>query len=200
MWRPPPPPSYIDTFDLNARDYVVVQSRDGYEMLVHRDCLKESPLLRTSLRKRASVRQDDVVLTIRSSDPSTSPTVSRPVSAAAASRQPGDSGEVEASSQSGSTQVAEECQTPSKTTEPAEPAVLPKEEEEYPVTLVESLNTDLTVHLFFPHLNALAVETIIAYLYYKHRYNGKPQEARPNFDIPLSCTVDVLRVAQLLEC
>ncbi|KAF8302694.1 hypothetical protein TcYC6_0044790 [Trypanosoma cruzi] len=54
-----------------------------------------------------------------------------------------------------------------------------------------------TIH--FPTLAAARLEVIIQYLYYKHRYEGET-EGRPSFDIPVEAALEVMKVAETLQC
>ncbi|KEG12490.1 transcription elongation factor B, polypeptide 1 [Trypanosoma grayi] len=52
MRRTPPPPPYIDTFNLVPGDYISMVSAEGHKFLLHRDCACVSPLLRKCFADR----------------------------------------------------------------------------------------------------------------------------------------------------
>ncbi|EPY24214.1 transcription elongation factor B, polypeptide 1 [Strigomonas culicis] len=58
MRKTPPPPPHIDTVGVNPLDYISVCSKEGHECIVHRNCLRESPLIRRTFEKGVDVSND----------------------------------------------------------------------------------------------------------------------------------------------
>lgn len=69
-----------------------------------------------------------------------------------------------------------------------------------PLVLKETLHVNPIITVRFPATNAANVETVIAYLHYKHRYERKVEEPRPPFELPVGAAIAVMKMAQLLEC
>lgn len=68
------------------------------------------------------------------------------------------------------------------------------------VVIKDVLQNDTTVKVTFPLLKPATVETIIAYLIYKHRYEGYVLSKRPPFDIPVASALEIMKMAAVLEC
>ncbi|KAG5498176.1 hypothetical protein JIQ42_02980 [Leishmania sp. Namibia] len=208
MWTAPPPPSYIDTVCMNPQDYVVVATSSGEEAFVHRDCLMESPVLRLAFRKRVSLSTENLVVEFVKEDELQStgvgPSDTNAVDGASASRHclvaaaetivsdggggvRGDEGD--GVSQGADAAVAE---TEGENAIASEP--------QHPVTLKETLRTDNSVHVVFPRLDGDQLNVLVSYLYFKHLYNRRPSEERPKFEVPATVALEVMRVAQTLEC
>ncbi|RNF01167.1 transcription elongation factor B, polypeptide 1 [Trypanosoma rangeli] len=126
MRRTPPPPPYIDTFELNPKDYIGMTSAEGHRFVVHQNCACVSPLIRKCFADHLALVLPQVSI---------------------------DWGETDTS-------------TP-------------------------------TIH--FPTLSTVRLEVIVQYLYYKHRYEGEMEE-RPPFNVPLEAALEVMKVAEALQC
>ncbi|GET89945.1 hypothetical protein, conserved [Leishmania tarentolae] len=208
MWTAPPPPSYIDTVYMNPQDYVVLATSSGEEALVHRDCLMESPVLRLALRKRVPLCTENflVVFTKEAELSSTgvlssiensvnrTPAHGRPMAEAA---DPATHNEgAEGKGNEGDIVPQGAAAAPVETV--VENAIAP--EPQYPVTLKETLRTDNSVRVLFPRLDGDKLNALVSYLYFKHRYNRHPSEERPAFEVLPTAALEVMRVAQALEC
>lgn len=66
--------------------------------------------------------------------------------------------------------------------------------------LTETLRNDDTILIRFPQLKSATLEVVVAYLYYKNRYEGRPNEPRENFSVPLNSALEIMKLAALLEC
>ncbi|KPI88316.1 hypothetical protein ABL78_2615 [Leptomonas seymouri] len=218
MWTAPPPPSYTDTVGVDPTNYVVLSTSHGDEVIVHKDCLIESPVLRFCFRKRVPLNTEEVTAEFIAPDAETAAAVA----AAATSETAGSVASslvntrrslntTEESHQVASSQSPEvEGGTGEQKLESEAPGVsivsevdALREEEEanrHPVTLTESLCTDNSVKIVFPRLNRAQLEVVVGYLYYKRHYNRRPSEMRPHFEIPASAALEVMRVAKTLNC
>lgn len=200
MWTAPPPPSYTDTIGIDPTDYVVLTTSHGDEAIVHRGCLVESPVLRFCFRKREPLNTEEVIVDFVT--PGTTPVEA---TAAVAERTKSVTTSPTITTADAVTDVADEekaaGEPPSGVLETEADADAQDETStRYPVTLVDSLCTDNSVRILFPRLNAAQLEVVVAYLYFKHHYNRRPNEMRPRFDIPPSAALEVMRVAKTLNC
>ncbi|KAG5474260.1 hypothetical protein LSCM1_03039 [Leishmania martiniquensis] len=209
MWTAPPPPSYTDTVYINPQDYVVLATSSGEETFAHRDCLMESPVLRLAFRKRVSISTEHVVVKfVKEAEPQGTGAVllrRNTVDGASASQHRLEVAAEIATTDGGSGGEEEE----------EGDGVLPgagaaavgmagenavASEPEHPVTLKETLRTDNSVYVLFPRLDGDQLNVLVSYLYFKHLYNRRPSEDRPAFEVPAAMALEVMLVAQTLEC
>ncbi|KAG5500353.1 hypothetical protein JKF63_03445 [Porcisia hertigi] len=208
MWTAPPPPSHIDTVYINPQDYVVVSAGSGDEAFVHRDCLMDSPVLRLAFRKRVPLNTEDVVvvfikrdelLTMETALPSTNALDVLPTS----EQHLGEARETTIDDKGGeSKEDGVDAAAPNADDAPGETAVESAmlSNPRYPVVLKETLQTDNSARVFFPRLDGDQLNVVVSYLYYKHRYNCRPSEEWPKFEVPTMGALAVMRVARALEC
>ncbi|CBZ28389.1 conserved hypothetical protein [Leishmania mexicana MHOM/GT/2001/U1103] len=208
MWTAPPPPSYIDTVYMNPQDYVVLATSSGEEAFVHQDCLMESPVLRLAFRKRVPLCTETVlVVFVEEDEPSSTGASSPSVNAAdevLASVQPIVAAvEPVAGDEGGGCKENEGDDVPqdagaASVEAGVENAMAP--EPQHPVTIKETLRTDNSVRVIFPRLDGGQLNALVSYLYFKHRYNCRLSEERPAFEVPATAALEVMRVAEALEC
>lgn len=79
-------------------------------------------------------------------------------------------------------------------------SIAPRKTSAPPLVLTETLQLDPSITIGFPNTNGATLDTIIAYLYYKHRYERKPLELRLPFTVPSASAIAVMKIAHLLEC
>ncbi|CCD12215.1 hypothetical protein, unlikely [Trypanosoma congolense IL3000] len=53
--------------------------------------------------------------------------------------------------------------------------------------------------IYFHKASATLLDVIVRYLYYKHRYEGD-MESRPPFDVPPSIALELMKIADVLQC
>ncbi|ORC88658.1 transcription elongation factor B, polypeptide 1 [Trypanosoma theileri] len=162
MRRTPPPPPYMDTFNLDPTEYIRVLSAEGHTFVVHRDCACSSPLLRKCLANRL----DPALPTVRIS-------WGDEVSTRKDSESTGESREA----------GGEEATTPKSVG-----------------NVGEQRGGDLrppVIH--FPELPAVWLEVVLQYLHHKHRYEGDTGD-RPPFHVPVEGAIEVMKVAEVLQC
>ncbi|EAN79709.1 uncharacterized protein TEOVI_000242600 [Trypanosoma equiperdum] len=53
--------------------------------------------------------------------------------------------------------------------------------------------------IYFTKAPTALLEVVIKYLYYKHRYEGDT-DYRPPFDVPRQIALDIMKLAQVLQC
>lgn len=66
--------------------------------------------------------------------------------------------------------------------------------------LKEALQNNKMVIIRFPKLKSAMLEVVVAYLYFKYRYDGRATEPRDPFSVPLPFALDIVKLASLLEC
>lgn len=66
--------------------------------------------------------------------------------------------------------------------------------------LTETLQNNKTVVVRFPTLQSATLEVVIAYLYFKCRFDGRQRGQQDQFSVPLPLALDIMKLASLLEC
>lgn len=215
MRKTPPPPPYIDTVELNPEDYVSVCPSDGSLSLVHRECLRMSPFIRRAFEKRVNISLPDVEIsfiqgmgdddddelevhsheslpptTIENGEKEESAIENMPI----VETQPNDEKKDEEA------ETGAPAKKKQETIFPEDPLYaipkVPKPVEVYK----ETLRNDPSVLIQFPNLKSSTLDVVIAYLYYKNRYEGQPQEPREDFSVPAADALTIMKLAALLEC
>eukprot|EP00796_Vickermania_ingenoplastis_P008642 gene8642-6071_t len=223
MRKTPPPPAYIDAVGLEPEAYISVEPADGMLFLVHRECLRVSPFIRRAFEKRVNVsnadieirffapkeeadeeelevqsQQSDPLSPVEEAEPEPEPEP-EPEGEGEGEGPPDEEGEAEEEKKEelgldGQPKVEQE------TIFPLDPLYAIPKPVYPPEVYTESLQNDKTVLVRFPKLKSPTLEVLVAYLYYKNRYEGKPLEARQDFTVPLQMALEMMKLAALLEC
>lgn len=219
MRKTPPPPPYLDTVGLNPEEYISVEPGDGPLFLVSRDCLRVSPFIRRAFEKRVDVVLPDIEITfvtpqeeVEEEELEVQSQQSDPLSPI---DEPENVERQETEEAMGGTDQAKQEEEPEKPVDEVN-AGPPKKKQETifpedplyaiakviypPEVLIENLQNDKTILVRFPRLKSPVLEIIIGYLYYKNRYEGKPHEPREDFTVPLQHTLEIMKLAAVLEC
>lgn len=218
MRKAPPKPPPVDTSDFDPKEYITVESMDGHLFLVHCECLRMSPFLRRALAKRTGVSLEDVVVQFMDEASESVPYegVKGGVSAKNSSNSETFSMQPNPADRNNIVSVFRSCmsnghptddayardseggqRTHASVTEEVCTNVRLREEVQLPG---HELQNDLTVRITFPKLSAATVSVVIAYLYYKQRYEGDMCGSRPAFNVPTASAIEIMKVASTLEC
>lgn len=66
--------------------------------------------------------------------------------------------------------------------------------------LTETLQNNKMIVVRFPTLQSATLEVVIAYLYFKFRFDGRQRGQQDQFSVPLPLALDIMKLASLLEC
>lgn len=185
----------MDTVDFDPQQYVRVVSRDGQSLYVNRECLNVSPFFRRIIAKRANIQNEDVIITFGvEDDVESAPTEDSNRMWAGASSTP------LATDSSGIDEVGNQPQKDvSHRSTDLHPVTQPTNTYP-PIVTIEKFMHDASICITFPKMNAATLDTVIAYLYYKQRYEGHVSSPIPEMEVPVGSAIEIMKLAAVLEC
>lgn len=222
MRKTPPPPPYLDTVGLNPEEYISVEPGDGPLFLVNRECLRMSPFIRRAFEKRVNVSLPEIEITFiapseeveeeelevqsQESEPLSPMDVQegeeREEEPAATEGEQGEQGKTEQQEEADEAAATGtgEKKKKQETIFPEDPLYAIPKIQRPPEVYTETLLNDKTVLIRFPQHKSAVLEIVISYLYYKHRYEGRPHEPRDGFSVPSAFSLEIMKLAAVLEC